>query len=493
MSIEVHGILTPTRFGAVGDGVADDSDALDEFFLAAESVPRGTLLDWSKVYAVSRAITVRGRQPHRPGLVRTIGNISGPVVILDADQAAFYGRLEIEAFDAGGSGTFYSSRRCDVGMRVRRGEGTKFVGGLRIEGARKHGVDFELGSVAHRLDMGEVFAVSCGSAPYAGNPSIEVSVDFDGRVDTSTSGNVSQRSVLTCSPHADWDVGSVLFFEDQGVAEPYQIVAIGTNNVEVFPWLPIGVTDGTLRSAHGFGVAATGSNNSNMQVKVNAIRCGGALLCGSLYGLDAEVVVHGSGFGVQLASDGSDRSLGNHVRRFYAEGGDVKWHVIQSGRNHDEDTFTGCSALDLNKIFVMAPRLSTGAYHYAWKRPKFSIDRGHEVLRPGPALIGNQDRLLATNAPADNDITVTRSSPTIKVDWHPEYDQWGWQRAWIEARSPTGGSPGTVTLQPAVGDPFGLIEGSTSHQVVVNGPVVIRLIRNVATSNWMVAYWEGSC
>ena len=185
-------IKTPYDFGAVGDGVADDSNAIQAFLddAIAATNAKTNFYDMSGFFAVSKPIyaaypsddIVRRFRGGRL-LAMPVANQPGGVPMQDV--LTITGTLqdwegELSVIDGGGGQTWYANRRFHTGIRFMQAAGGR-VESIRVDGARRDAVDFDseieswtvrAGTAQQRsstsknnigLQVGQISARGCGS------------------------------------------------------------------------------------------------------------------------------------------------------------------------------------------------------------------------------------------------------------------------------------------------------------------------------------------
>lgn len=285
-------IVSAKDFGAVGNGIADDTAALQAFFdYVKTNGKQGATYDFSGDYGVTSQITidVNGKNGinFNAGTIRYIGSsdLACLVYIKDAAFANFNG-----VFNVIGNGSITYTTRNVTDLIV-----TNNIGGARFDAvwaryAKRHGFDTggKPGDTASHigLDIGRCYFKECGSAIVDGvSPNIRLKqYAFTGRTDAGSGTSTAQRTTITITGGVDvLQEGGI--FKYNGAYHYIYSVNAAAGTITFFPWLNDAATSGTIDSAHGAGFRNWGANSASVRVQgLKILGCGVGLDNDCLYG-----------------------------------------------------------------------------------------------------------------------------------------------------------------------------------------------------------------
>jgi len=359
-----YGIPTPYHYGGVGDGVADDTLALQSFFDRCPDANIGDTFDFTGIWGVTDEINidVGGVIPLNfvCGSIHYIGSsdLDLLVYLKDVRFAKFTG-----IFTAIGGGSVTYSTRTVTDLII----GT-LTGGATFDGffgryAKRHGLDLggKIGDTPSHIgiDTGRSYFKECGSPVYniAGANVRLKQYDFTGRVDSGSGTSVNQRTTLTIAGGVDvLQEGGILKFNDHYHWIDSVDAIAGT--IEVFPWLTNTDTSGTFDSSHGAAIRNWGANSASMRIRgLKALGCGVGLDNECLYGphvsnLETQVV------GVSYKQKGLCR--GTVIDVFHPETPDGDVDILKCDGFASDTTVSGLSVYRPQDIKQLVPVDASG-------------------------------------------------------------------------------------------------------------------------------------
>jgi hypothetical protein len=307
-------------FGVTGDGVADDTAALQAFFshIAANNV--GTAY-CSGNFRVSSGLTFG------TGTVLT-RHIVGDLAITATTSIETV--LEIDGFTnavwngditlVGTGSNSYASRTCGTGLLITRCGRSSFD---RISASffNRFGVyvtsDALVGGNTTLVNLGNVVLRDCGTG-YPGGSNLTSS--WSNPVQSGSSGSNSQRVVIDVTTLPPDRADPICVFIN---GEAYYVYAVDRVNskLTLFPWIDNTLSSGTLQYVTGAGVYVVGSDAGIVNLDmVDAARCSVGLWTDALYGVIAKrVVTQFCLAAFAVGGDPSDASVTFSLNGLYCE------------------------------------------------------------------------------------------------------------------------------------------------------------------------------
>lgn len=360
-------------FGARGDGVSDDSAALQKFFTYTAQTDCGCA-NMDGVFRTSAGLIIgpasgSSATLHFSGRMKitAAAAIEKIVTIQGLERGVWDGILEVN----GTGGATPSTRTCTHCIVTGNSTGRFRIGGIIARFAKGFGLyiqsDLSLAN-QNTSSFGHVQVQSCGMS-YATSQGLPTgtSTTFSARSDTGSSGSVGQRSILTVAALPDtWidaTVGTQHFIIHDGAA--YYITAVDrpNNQISVFPWLPIGITSGTIYYATGGGVYTMGGNAGQLffqalDVSNSAIGVGAAALYGSDF---ASAQVQANAIGIALGAGLLSGHVASTFTKSYFENNVVDvLRVTRAVPPSFYATFITPALNDISKMKALPARLSGG-------------------------------------------------------------------------------------------------------------------------------------
>ena len=359
--------VTVQDFGAVGNGVTDDTVALQNFFDYIQANNVGT------AYCDGNFLISSGIIIGRTGDMLT-KHIVGSIVLTTA--TAIDTMLTVRAcFDLvwdgkittiGTGSTSYVSRTCRVGITIA-GQGLTSsrmrFGGLVARRFNQIGINVQ--TLSTLTDLGNIRVSDCGSGFASSGYSLLA--NWSSRVDTGTTNSSGQRTTIDVDqlPPSQFTGGRNPNCFIVINNETYYVYGVDTVNstITVFPWIDLNVTSGSLRYLFGGGVFTTGSDSGILGInQLDAVRCSFGLLTTALYGpIVSRFVVQacGVGFGFGGAPEGA--SVTFQLNGFYTESNN--FDILRVTRATVGGIIVSSYALNFGKItYTSDPRSSANTY-----------------------------------------------------------------------------------------------------------------------------------
>lgn len=372
--------ITPYDFGAVGDGVSDDTAALQAFFDAIEADDYGTAVANGE-FLVTSALTLTA-----PATKVILGDcrikagaaIDNVFTLTDFD----YGYWEKLRVTGTGGPSNYANITCNTGLYLVASGRAKF-GFLYAQNFKFAGICCVSGN-SNMVSLGHVATYDCGSG-CTYHPLASVTGSWSNPVNSGSSGSTGQSTTIdvtnlppdfildnTYAPVGDMS----LMVRIDGYLYYIQSIDQANSKLTVYPWLPSTATPGTFEYVFGGGVYLRGSDTNVFGIDmVDATRCGIGLCVNSLYGANARrIVTQFCGSGIVIGNDPAAAMLGGHYDGIYFEANDEDIIVTQTQGSNSYNYFGAEYALNLAKCYILsAPRLSSDA-----------LSPGFEVLSRNP-------------------------------------------------------------------------------------------------------------
>ena len=309
-------------FGAVGNGIANDTAAVQAFFnyIAANNVNtaycNGKFLISSGVYygdGITQVATLRIE-----GYAEFIAANAIDTLVDFRSAANLVWDGAVRATGIGG--TSYTSRTCRVGIRVSgvssgvSSSRAKF-GTLRANFFYDAGVSVKTWTTL--TDFGNVRAGYCGS----GKTGFSLTANWSNPVNSGTSNSINQRTVIdvTTLPPESLETPTIVNINGQ----PYYVDSVDTINskLTVFPWVDSTLTSGSLIYMFGGGVHVQGSDAGICAFnQIDATGCGFGLWTTALYGpIVNRLVAQNCGSGFAYGREPNASCVGFTLNGYYAE------------------------------------------------------------------------------------------------------------------------------------------------------------------------------
>lgn len=481
-------------FGAVGDGITDDTSALNAFFayIAANNVASAQCYG---TFLVSGKITFSGSAASttRVDFAATFNSnfaAEDEIFLVQGIFALqFTGKLTIN----GSGGTTYASR--SNGRGVVFNNCTRFEADYIEVSFVKYDAVRVLGS-STLTTIHYLKAWYCGGG--AGTGATTKSFTFSAAANTGSSGSTSQTTVLTVSPGsvgyltADESllkIGSTLHF----------VTAVDntTGSVTIFPWIENGIASGSAYVYAGAGYFGQGGDNSAVSIgTLDTLVCGIGVYNRALY--PASISSHVSqncGVGHIIGSNISSGSVAGFTRYSYYESND--FDIVQLTTFNVGYVFGATTALTMSKALKVAPRLTSGVFS-----PFFTFFNGLSIgidgllheSRTFAASGGSQSPLDAKLSPFSTPVYTQRGNSGVINLLSDDNNQ----RAFaindlliVVSGTGVGGRPtGSFTLTPEAGYSInGGSLGATSSLTGFIGPTLVHAW--LEGTNWEVRIVGG--
>ena len=312
-------------FGVVGDGVADDTTALQAFFdyIAANDV--GTAY-CSGSFRVSSGIAFGSGSAltkHVVGDLKITATTAIDTVftINGFTHGVWDGEIDI----VGTGSVSHSSRTCRRGLYITTSGRAKF-NKLRLRAFAQYGVmasSNNAGGNTSLVDLGSVAAADCGTG-YPGGSNFTAS--WSNPIQSGSAGSTAQRVVIDVTavpPAADIGSGTLESMAVLINGEAYYIYSVDSvnNKLTLYPWIDNTLTSGTLTYLYGAGVICQGNDAGIINIdQVDAVRCSIGLWSTSLYGpITKRVVAQSCLTALAVGADPNAAAVTLQVSGLYCE------------------------------------------------------------------------------------------------------------------------------------------------------------------------------
>ena len=363
-------LINPKDFGAVGDGVTDDTVALQAFFDSLEANDYGTASADGE-FLVSSGVTLTSSLTKKiVGNCRITANaaIENVFTLTDFDWGHW------EKLDIRGTGgpANYAGITCDTGLYLIGSALAKFedlyVRNFRFAGCVVYGGN------SNMVSLGYVTAIDCGSG-CTYHALASVTGAWSNPVNSGTSGSGLQRTTIDVTNlppdfilDNTYGVVGLTSYMVRIEGYPYYIESIDQANskMSIFPWLPSTATPGSFEYVFGGGIFLKGADQNVVGIDMlDATRCGIGLCVNSLYGANARrFVSQGCGAAIVIGNSPAGACLGGHYDGIYFELNAEDIIITQPNGTAGYNYFGSEYALNLAKCFTLsAPRLSSGELH----------------------------------------------------------------------------------------------------------------------------------
>lgn len=358
-------------FGAIGDGITDDTLSLNSFFAwcsanhAAQAEVNGT-------FAISGQVTVGPStgigatlKYHGVMTLIAIGPIAQMCVVQSMPFAVWNGGIKC----IGTGASSLASRGCQIGVR--------FIASLRMEIDFIYCQYFSYAGVLAvdatnntMVNIINCVCYDCGSGvtnTYITGASL--SANWTAPANSGSSGSNAQSTVIAVDQlpptyifDGTYNSAGEKPFMVRINGFPYYVQSVDSANskLTVFPWVDSTISSGALEYIWGGGIVLSGANTNVWGLGACDLqRCGIGLVSAASYGARAtRVVMQYCGTGIAVGNSLAATTIGNTFHNCYFEGNSENLLMIAlSGTN----TYGGMDseyALDLSKVFVCAPRLA---------------------------------------------------------------------------------------------------------------------------------------
>jgi hypothetical protein len=396
-------------FGVVGNGIADDTTALNKFFevIAAadygRAVCRGTFRvtarinfigSWASTKVVDFAATINADFASNGEVFRAEG----------IPFLRFDGQMIIN----GKGGTTYSTRQSGNGLVVH--SCTRFSAGVIICYYFKYFGVLTTGSTS-QPSFERVAGWFCGSYD-VGDQSRPLA--FTATSNSGGSGSLSQRSTLTVAPGSisDFEVGGT-FLRVGSTLHRVTAFNNATGTVEIYPWVENGTTSGTALIYMGGAYRTIGGDTSCGAITVlDAITCGFGILNQSLYPTSiVSAVYQYCAVGMLLGSGPGDSAVAGNTAYAYFE--NCAFDLVQATTANVGYSIDSTTALSLNKCRNMAPRNTDNSFNESYSMfngLSITIDGIKNEPRAGATSGGTYSTLNALQAPTSTPTYTLRTN-----------------------------------------------------------------------------------
>lgn len=440
--------VTPYDFGAVGDGVADDTVALQRFanYIMSNNTKTPFMIG---VFKVTSKISFVGT--------------ASAVSVINCQcriNASFTAEDEIILFSGwnfgtlagsftiyGGGGSSWSSRKNGVGILIsncaRLNSEVIFVQYAKYYGVKNVGT----------TSLNKFALVStrfCGSHGATG-----VNLTVSAATNSGSSGSIGQRTALTVDTVPNYiEPGISMCIIGSGL---YFIMATDPVNstITVYPWIDNTVSfPANLDLLVGGGFYAAGGDASCISIgTLDAIQCGIGIYNRSLYMTSVDnAVLQSNGVGFVLGASLTSGSRGGQCALSYYEGN--SFDIVKLTSDDSGYIFGSARVIDYAKCLSFAPRLSTNDFAFS-----STVLNGMSLAGLTPshdfAAGGGTSPITATTTPAPMSFyNISRNSQTLNLTMDKNLNRlFGYGSMFImaEGTGPNLNPTGTYTFNPPTG------------------------------------------
>jgi hypothetical protein len=487
-------------FGAIGNGVANDTAAVQAFFnyIAANNVGTaycdGRFLVSSGIYygdGTNQAATLQ-----IVGYAEFIASTAIDILVDFRSASNLVWDGGIRALGTGG--TSYASRTCRVGIRIAGSGGTNsrqtFVS-LRAQYFYDTGISVQ--TLSTLTDLGNVRAAYCGS----GATGFSLTAGWSNPVNSGSSNSINQRTVIdvTVLPPTSLESPEIVNISGQ----PYYVASVDTVNskLTVFPWVDSTLTSGSLTYMFGGGVYIQGSDSGIIGAnQIDSTGCGFGLWTTALYGpVVNRLVAQNCGSGFAYGFDSNASNVGFTLNGFYAEnnifdlikvtssfsagGTNIHGGVIMTDYENNYAKWASCAAPRSSGNVLLASGTSSNQVAV------ISAGTSQEYITTGSNAqeTASTYSLFPTDSPKSK--IFSKDSWTINVQT-PDADLnrlfgYGFDTLTIIGATNTNGSPtGTFTFNAPSG--YTVNGGTSAAFAGFTGPAVFQIYYQVSTLDILI-------
>jgi hypothetical protein len=404
---KMRDVVSVKDFGAVGDGVTDDTVAIQAFFDYAQANKCYAIMEG--VFKVTSAITSTGGSDSTFYFNATVNAANAmDWVIKFINQSGVYFAGQLQVFGAGASNN-YSARLCTDGIIFENCRASRFEK-LRVEKFLRYGIYVTLTGNNTLLNLGDVRTHYCGSSITANYVVVK---SYSGKINTGSASSAAQRSVITLSSVPAFLAVNMIASKGN---EPYLITAISGNDITVYPWIKDVSATGDIVFYIGGGLQIEGDDAASVNFdSLDSTYCGVGLRSASLYGFKGKrLITQFNGVGLAVGNNTSSAYYGNTLESYYTEGN--SFDVVKTTLNNVGLTINGVYEFMPNKYFALAPR--TASYEYdGIYTPMTSVlvNANGTSYQKTQATFGLGGYTTSYTVTADNSVIQIKGGNTISI------------------------------------------------------------------------------
>lgn len=418
--------VTAQDFGAVGNGIADDTVAIQNFFDYIQANNVGTAYCSGNFAISSGVIFGNAGETLTKNIVgdatfTALNAIDTMVTFKSAQDIVWNGKISV----IGTGSVSYTSRTCRIGITIgntaNSGTSRARFGGLVAR--RFSYIGINVVSKSTLADFGNVRVSDCGSGLSLSGYSVLAS--WSNRVDTGSSASTGQRTTITVSQMPPAGIGDGTYLEPGFVVingETYYIYSRDDANstISVYPWIDLNLTSGSLRYIFGGGVRSIGGDSGIQGFnQIDAVRCSIGMYCDALYGpVVNRFVTQFCGVGFAFGGYPSNAMVSFQLNGFYCESND--YDIMRVTRGVVGGIIASSYALNFGKFtYTCDSRTSANVYNNLYNNMdtiaiyQNGVLNTFKQLRQNRASAASTLSLNVTNAPLNNQ--YKRDSWTIKL------------------------------------------------------------------------------
>jgi hypothetical protein len=473
-------------FGAVCDGIADDTSAINAFFTYAQSNKCHAVMEGN--FKVTSAITSTGGAGstfYFNAVITAANTMDWVIKFVDHSGVYFAGDLEV--YGAGSNP--YANRLCKDGMVFENCRGANFEK-IRAERFLRFGVQVTATGNNTLLNLGDVRTFYCGSSISADHRS---SHSYTGKINTGSASAAAQRSEITLS-----SVPANLAVNMLAVVggEPYIVTAISGTNVTVYPWIKSTSATGTIDFFIGAGVKIEGDDAASVNLNsVDSTYSAVGIHSASLYGFKAKRLVSQlNGIGVVAGNNTASTYYGNTLESFYTEGN--TFDIVKTTSGGVGLTINGMYEFAPEKFYQLSPRLASYEYDGLYiALSSVLINTGGKQYSRIQATNGLGGYSASYAVTADNSVIPIKGGNSISIslafDAGNDRNFGHNHLTFIVYGRRAGSRVDSITFTPA--NPAFTVMGAASY--VISGVTTVMLVTawfDFEASNWVINKQELS-
>lgn len=481
MQDKAREIVTPKDFGAVGDGVEDDTANLQAFFnhITANDV-KGLCVGSFAVSAPIVFVGSAGSGVEFDASITATAAMDYVIKFQTHSGVRHSGSLRVY----GGTSKIYANRLAKDCVILEGCRNVKFDK-LVVENARRFGVHVTATGNNTLANLGDIRTHYCGpgiSADY------ELTASYSARSDSGSASNSAQRSVVTVdSVPGELEVNSLVIID----SEPYLVTAFTSSSITVFPWIRSSSLTGTLRYAFGGGLQVSGDDAASVNFdSLDATYCSVAIRSASLYGFSGKrLLTQFNAIGLAVGNNSTSAYYNNNLSNYYTEGNTID--LVKVTQGVIGLSITGANTIALSKTFTLAARDAAREYGFLLTKLASSVvSFGGKIYTAAQNSFGLGGYSATATVTADNGvihikggntlaITLTLDSAADRVFGHNHVTMIVYGRR-------TGSRVDSIIITPASGSHT--VMGSTSYTIAgVANVMLVAAWFDYEANNWVIS------
>jgi hypothetical protein len=493
-------VIDPFMFGAVGDGVTDDSAAIQAAMDFATIGGDAYALDLSGTFGILTGlvlgdlVTTRFLRDIRGTVfLKALGPIDKMLTIGQLDQPRWSGG----AYFFGTGGPDIATRSCKVGLHNWGGSRMTVSGGLRFYNFLYAGYTNEDGRNLSGCVFGGVMKMRyCGSGNNVAAQSYQAS--FTGFTNNGAAGSTTQTCTLTgvtnFPPQWLYDqYGANIFVRINGLVHKINGFDAVAGTVTVTRQIPSTTPTGTLTYIWGAGYLPIGNDaNCNKVAQIDAQTCGVGIYERGLYPSRIDLaLVQDNGVGIMLGDGSAVSCIGADYSGIYCESNQENFILVTRIVNSVWGTIKFAYEVDLSLVYAIgAPRESDDSYDAGFSTFKnFTIwyqGKPYSHQKNGRNDAFGTSTLSWSPHQLRNAVEVSNScAVSLSIDDNLNrllgYDS---GKLTLIGTAANGAPTGTITFNPPSGKTVN--GGASAAFAGFNGPATFSIYYRYSANDWIV-------